>query len=228
MGTRKTINRSSGNGGVKVTPLRIFVVEDDETLRNLYVDAMKNAPDVHCVGAFGSVEEVMPVLDDELPNVILMDIGLPGMSGIEGVRKIKMLHPTIDILMLTVFDEEEMIFESICAGASGYILKNVRTVELIKSIKEIQKGAPMSPMIARRVLEMLRGRRPVPRNDFQLTSRETDILQWLVKGMSFKQIGLELFISPLTVHSHIKRIYEKLHVHSKSEAVATVMKNRIF
>jgi len=228
MDPRKAINRSSGSSGAKVTPLRIFVVEDDETLRNLYIDAIKNASDLRCVGAFGSVEEVMPMLDDELPDVILMDIGLPGMSGIEGVRKIKLLHPTIDILMLTIFDEEETIFESICAGASGYILKNVRTVELIKSIKEIPKGAPMSPTIARRVLEMLRGERPASRNDFQLTPRETDILQWLVKGMSFKQIGMELFISPLTVHSHIKRIYEKLHVHSKSEAVAKVMKTRMF
>jgi DNA-binding NarL/FixJ family response regulator len=208
--------------------LKVAIIEDDEKLRELYTDILRESKGLQSVGAFGSVEEALQVLDDILPDVLIMDIGLPGMSGIDGLKIIKSSYPSMDILMLSVFEDEEKVFQSICGGASGYVLKNIKPEELVKAIKGIRTGAPMSPTIARQVLGIVRGEASIKSNEFKLTHRETDILQRLVEGMSFKQIGMKLFISPLTVHSHIKRIYEKLHVHSKSEAVAKVMKSRLF
>jgi len=158
----------------------------------------------------------------------LMDIGLPGMSGIEGVKIVKSKFPTIDVLMHTVYDDDDKIFQSICAGASGYVLKNAESAELIRAIKEIRIGAPMSASIARRLLTMVRGKEAKPADQMNLSPREFDILQWLVEGYSYKRIAEKLFISPLTVQSHIKRVYEKLQVHSKSAAVSKALRYKLF
>jgi DNA-binding NarL/FixJ family response regulator len=157
-----------------------------------------------------------------------MDIGLPGMSGIDGVKAVKARFPDVDILMHTVFDDDEKIFQSILAGASGYVLKNAEAEELIRAIREIRVGAPMSASIARRMLAMMRGKEAKPTDALNLTPRELEILQWLVEGLSYKKIAEKLFISPLTVQSHIKKVYEKLQVHSKSAAVSKALKYRLF
>jgi DNA-binding NarL/FixJ family response regulator len=162
------------------------------------------------------------------PQVILMDIGLPGMSGIEGARLIKSAYPSVDILMLTVYDDDDKIFRSICSGASGYVLKNSDPTELIRAIQGIRTGAPMSASIARRVLQLVRQYAPSVSPDIHLTPREFDILHSLVEGLSYKKIAEKSFISPLTVHTHIKRIYEKLQVHSKTEAVSKALRSQLF
>ncbi len=208
--------------------IRIVIVEDDERIRNAYVQILQFTDDLRCVGAFESCETAMERLDDLLPDVILMDIQLPGVSGIEGVRKIKELHPSIEVIMFTIFDDDEKIFQSLCAGASGYLLKSAQPEDIIQAFRQIHSGAPMSASIARRVLNLVRQQSPVSPNDFKLTGREVDILRCLVDGFSDKRIADKLFISPQTVHSHIKRIYEKLQVHSKSEAVSKALRSRLF
>ncbi len=219
---KKSDNRSS-------FPTRVVIVEDDEKIRESYVQFINDTEGMGCVGNFGNCEDMLADLDDLLIDVLLMDIGLPGMSGIEGIKRVKELYPSIEILMLTVYDDDDKIFQSIYSGASGYILKNDSPDEIIRAIREIKTGSPMSAAIARRVLNFIREIETFPKhNTFKLTPREIDILQLLVDGLSFKRIADSLFISPFTVHSHIKRIYEKLHVHSKAEAVSKALRNKIF
>jgi DNA-binding NarL/FixJ family response regulator len=208
--------------------ISVIVVEDRMRIRDAIVDLINSCEGLHCIGAFGSCESLLDELPNLHPDVILMDIGLPGMSGIEGVKAIKGRFPAIDVLMHTVYDDDEKIFQSILAGASGYVLKNVESEELIRAIREIRIGAPMSASIARRLLSLVRGKESPPVGDLNLTPRELDILQWLVEGLSYKRIAEKLFISPLTVQSHIKRIYEKLQVHSKSAAVSKALKYKLF
>ncbi len=209
------------------TTVQVAVVEDRKRIREAIVDIINQSEGLVCTGAYGSCEDLLEVLSESIPDVILMDIVLPGMSGIEGVKLIKTKHPSIDVLMHTVYDDDDKIFQSICAGASGYVLKNSESTELVNAIREIRVGAPMSASIARRMLEMVRGRARKPDPEMNLTPRELDILQWLVEGLSYKSIAEKLFISPLTVQSHIKKVYEKLHVHSKSAAVSKALKNRL-
>lgn len=206
----------------------VIVVEDRKRIREAVVDLINAAAGLRCIASFPSCETLLEALPHEHPDVILMDIGLPGMSGIEGVKAIKGRFPHIDVLMHTVYDDDEKIFDSILAGASGYVLKNAESEELLRAIREIHIGAPMSASIARRLLGLMRGKEAPPKSDLNLTPREMDILQWLVEGLSYKKIAEKLFISPLTVQSHIKRIYEKLQVHSKSAAVSKALKYRLF
>jgi DNA-binding NarL/FixJ family response regulator len=206
----------------------VIVVEDRTRIRETVVDLINGSEGLRCVGAYGSCEALLDHLGDPPPDVILMDIGLPGMSGIEGVKAVKSRHPGVDILMHTVFDDDEKIFQSILAGASGYVLKNAESEELIRAIREIRVGAPMSASIARRMLALMRGKEARPTDELNLTPRELEILQWLVEGYSYKKIAEKLFISPLTVQSHIKKVYEKLQVHSKSAAVSKALKYRLF
>ncbi len=210
------------------TVTTVVVVEDRKRIRETVVDLINASSGLTCIGSYGSCEALLENVSDTLPDVILMDIGLPGMSGIEGVKAIKTRYEHIDVLMHTVYDDDEKIFQSILAGASGYVLKNVESDELIRAIREIRIGAPMSASIARRLLEMMRGKEAKPADEWNLTPREMDILQWLVEGLSYKKIAEKLFISPLTVQSHIKKVYEKLQVHSKSAAVSKALKNKLF
>ncbi|MER3522829.1 MAG: DNA-binding response regulator [Ignavibacteria bacterium] len=210
------------------SPIKVAVVEDRGRIRDTIVDIINGMPGLTCVGAYNSVESALKDLEKNVPDVLLMDIGLPGMSGIEGVKVVKNTFPSIDVLMHTVYDDDEKIFQSICAGASGYVLKNAESAELIRAIKEIRIGAPMSASIARRLLSMVRDKQAPPADQMNLTPREMDILQWLVEGYSYKRIAEKLYISPLTVQSHIKRVYEKLQVHSKSAAVSKALKYKLF
>ncbi len=212
-------------------PITVMIVEDRGRIRETIVDIINGSEGIQCIGAYGSCEAVLDALKTMTSDVLLMDIGLPGMSGIEGVKLVKSRYPSVDVLMHTVYDDDEKIFQSICAGASGYVLKNAESSELIRAIREIHVGAPMSASIARRLLTMVRGREgrgTATAEELNLTPRELDILQSLVEGHSYKKIAEKLFISPLTVQSHIKRVYEKLQVHSKSAAVSKALKYRLF
>jgi DNA-binding NarL/FixJ family response regulator len=217
------------------TTLDVAIVEDDDGIRTSYEGLLKLTPGMRCVGSYRSCEEAIENLNQRLPHIILMDIGLPGMSGIEGTREIKSRWPEIDVLMQTVYDDDERIFDSICAGASGYVLKNAEPGQLIQSIREIRNGAPMSAAIARKVLELMRTHRPVLEDQkptetpsTNLSPRELDILQSLVEGLSYRRIAEKHFISIHTVHAHIKKIYEKLQVNSKSAAVSKALKSKLF
>lgn len=206
--------------------IKVMIVEDDAAIRESYTSLINESRELICVGAFQTCEDIIEALNKSTSDVILMDIGLPGIDGITGIKLIKSKHPEIEIIMLTVYDDDEKIFNSIYAGASGYLLKKTPSSDLLNAIKDIKTGAPMTPSIARRMLNFLRDNRK-NNEGFNLTLREKEILNALVDGLSYKKIAEKLFISPLTVHSHIKKIYEKLHVHSKSEAVAKALKKNI-
>ena len=217
------------------TRIDVAIIEDDNGIRTSYEGLITLTPGMHCVGSYATCEDALDGLEENQPHVLLMDIGLPGMSGIEGTREIKARWPHIDILMQTVYDDDERIFDSICAGASGYVLKNAEPGQLIQAIREIRDGAPMSAAIARRVLSMMRAHHSkTPEQpstgppSTNLSPRELDILQSLVEGLSYKRIAEKHFISIHTVHAHIKKIYEKLQVNSKSAAVSKALKSKLF
>jgi DNA-binding NarL/FixJ family response regulator len=181
-----------------------------------------------CSGSYRSMEEALPRVNAELPDIILTDIGLPGMSGIDGIRIIKERHPEALILMLSIYDDDDRIFDALCAGACGYLLKKTPPARLLDSLKEaVHGGSPMSPEVARRVIALFRDIRPPERADYELTPHETRLLKLLVEGHNYKTAAVELDVSVNTISFHMKRIYEKLQVHSKSEAVAKALRNRL-
>src|SRR5262249_53124335 len=163
-----------------------------------------------------------------IPDVVLTDIGLPGMSGVEGIGILKSRHPELPIVALTVYDDDERIFDALCAGASGYLLKNTPPARLLESLREVASGgAPMSPEVARRVINLFREFRPPDRSPSRLTQQETELLKLIVDGHSYKTAASRLDISTSTVSFHLQNIYEKLQVHSKSEAVAKALRNKL-
>ena len=207
----------------------VAIVEDVDDIRNGLALLVDGTEGFRCVGKYGSCEDALEGIADDAPDVVLMDIGLPGMSGISGVRALKHRYPELEILMLTVHDDEERIFEAICAGAHGYILKKTPPSVILESVREVYEGgAPMSPGISRKVLEIFRSSRGKSAEDFSLTEREVEILHHLVQGNGYKAIAAKLHITTHTVNFHVKNIYRKLHVHSKSEAVASALRNRFF
>ena len=162
------------------------------------------------------------------PDVVLCDIGLPGMSGIEGIRILKEIDPGLLVLMLTIYDDDDRIFEAICAGATGYLLKKTPPARLLESLREVVNGgAPMSPEVARRVITLFRDIRPPKRADYDLTPHETRLLRLLLEGYNYKAAAAELGVTVHTISFHLRSIYEKLQVHSKSEAVAKALRNRL-
>jgi len=182
----------------------------------------------NCVGSYRSMEEALDKIDTNLPDVVLADIGLPGMNGIEGVRLLKQRHPSLTLLMLTVYEDDERIFDALCAGACGYLVKKTPPARLLESIREaIDGGAPMSPEIARRVVSLFRQIRPPDEVDYHLTPHELRLLKLLVEGHNYKTAAAELGVTFNTVCFHIKQIYEKMQVHSKSEAVVKALRNRL-
>ena len=167
-------------------------------------------------------------LQFNLPDIVLADIGLPGISGIEGKQILKGRHPQLLLLTLTVYEDDERIFDALCAGASGYLLKKTAPARLLEDLREtVHGGAPMSPEIARRVVELFREIRPPDRADYQLTPHETRILKMLVEGHNYKTAAAELAVTPSTINFHLRNIYEKLQVHSKTEAVVKALSNRL-
>ena len=202
--------------------IKVALFEDNKKLRESLVQLINSAEDMICTGAFADANKLIHNMPQANPDVVMMDINMPGISGIEGVKMIKENFPGVHILMQTVFDDNDKIFAAICAGASGYMLKKTPPQKMIEAIRETyQGGAPMTPSVAVKVLEMFRLQTKTDKNEFiDLSEREREILGLLVKGKSYKAIASDCFISIDTVSTHVRHIYEKLHVHSKSEAVA--------
>ena len=212
--------------------LRITIFDDNKNIRESISMLLKTEPEMEVAGSYAHVLDCVEDIKESNPDIVLMDIEMPGMTGIEAVCKIKKEYPHVQILMQTVFEDDDRVFDSICAGASGYILKNHLNTKLVDAIKELQYGgSPMSPSIARKVLNKLQAIpdhvKPGEAPDYNLTPREKEVLTCLVNGLSYKMIAAELFISYETVRSHVKKIYEKLHVASLTEMVAKAMKERI-
>lgn len=200
--------------------IRVSIVEDDPKTREGFVKILRHAPEIVCLGAFASVKEAEREIPKIMPDVVLMDINLGSGSGIDCVAALKRLHPKLQFLMLTTYDDSEMIFNSLRAGASGYLLKRSAATELLAAIVEVHDGgSPMSMQIARKVVSHFHQIRK-PASDVELlTEREQGILALLAKGLLYKQIADQLGISPSTVHGHLHKIYGKLHVQSRTEAV---------
>jgi len=208
--------------------IKVAIFEDNNRLREGLCQLINGSPGFNCVGAYANCDDLLHHISESKPDVVLMDIEMPGITGIEGVARIKANFPEIKILMETIFEDDDKIFNSICAGAEGYILKGTSPVEILDAIKEIKEGgSPMTPSIANKVLKMLTKNDSVLPEEFNLTRREKEILLCLVEGMSYKMIADECNISIDTVNMHIKNIYKKLQVHSKSEAVLKAVKKRI-
>lgn len=213
-------------------PLRIAIFDDNKNIRESIELLLQTEKDFEVAGSFAHVLDCVQEIKQCKPDVVLMDIGMPQMTGIEAVRVLKKEFPDLLIMMQTVFEDDDRVFDSICAGASGYILKNQADEKLIEAIRELkQGGSPMSPAIARKVLSKMQQIpelvKPGPEADYNLTSREKEVLSCLVNGLSYKMIASELYISYETVRSHIKHIYEKLHVASIAETVNKAVKERI-
>lgn len=211
-----------------VPTLRVAVVEDHHKIREFLEFLLNNTEGFRCTGTFRTMEEALDRVGSDLPDLVLVDIGLPGMSGVEGIKLLKERYPNVLLVMNTVYDDDERIFDALCAGASGYLLKKMAPARLLESIREVVAGgAPMSPEVARRVVELFRVIRPPERAGHQLTPHETRLLKLLVDGHSYKSAAAELKVSVKTISFHLQRIYEKLQVHSKSEAVAKALRTRV-
>lgn len=196
------------------------VVEDDVALRDSLRHFLGLAPDVECVGEFGSAEEALAALPDLKPDVVLMDINLPGLSGIDCVRRLKGRLPQTQVLMVTVFDDGDRIFKALLAGASGYLLKANIATDIVPAVREVVAGgAPLSPFIARKVVQFFQTRPPPPRDEAGLTPREREVLDLLARGLTYKEIAARLGVSMDTVRRHCHNIYGKMHVASRTEAV---------
>ena len=208
--------------------IKVAIVEDERDIRECLTFLINGTDGYSCTGSYRTMEEALDKIDRQLPNLVLSDIGLPGMSGIEGIRILKERHPDLLILMLTIYDDDERIFDAMCAGASGYLLKKTPPGKLLESLKEaVGGGAPMSPEVARRVISLFRQFRPPDRADYQLTPHETRLLKLFVEGHIYKTAAVELGVSVNTINFHVRNIYEKLQVHTRSEAVAKALVNRL-
>ena len=208
--------------------IKVTIFEDNKSLRMGLYQLINGSEGFVCAGAFENCLNLSEDIKNTNPDVVLMDIQMPGINGIEAVRILHEKYPDLKILMQTIFEESDKIFQSILAGASGYILKNTSPSRILDFIKETYEGgAPMSPSVATKVLKMVGQPAQEKVNTFNLTEREKEILSCLVKGMSYKLIADACFISIDTVRGHIRNIYEKLHVHSKGEAIVAAIKGKI-
>jgi DNA-binding NarL/FixJ family response regulator len=200
--------------------IRVAIVEDNERIREGLAAIINGSEGFHCTAAYETAEEALRRLPQYMPDVVLMDIQLPGMSGIECVQKLKELNPALQIMMLTVFEDEEKVFKAILAGATGYILKRTPPSELLDSIRELNDGgSPMSDQIARKIVQAFQQMGRSSRETENLSSREQEILSYLAKGYHDKEIADHFFISVKTVRTHLRNIYKKLNVRSRTEAV---------
>jgi DNA-binding NarL/FixJ family response regulator len=208
--------------------IEVALVEDDRVLRDGLAQLIDAEPGMRCRRCYGSVELALadPATGaTHAPDVILLDIHLPGMLGSVGVARLCERHPRAAILMLTIYEDQDKVFESICNGACGYLLKKTPPARLMEAIREAHGGgAPMSPEIARKVVELFRELRPAPRETYSLTPQEVRLLALLADGHSYQNAAGQLGISINTVRNHVRSIYDKLHVHTKSEAVAKALK----
>jgi DNA-binding NarL/FixJ family response regulator len=216
----RTIPAKTGTGLAPV-PIRVSIVEDDDWIRDNLAAALDATPGLRCPSRFASAEAALAALPAERPDVVLMDIGLPKMNGVECVRQLKALAPSIQVLMLTVYGDSERVFSALLAGANGYLLKRAATEELIEAIRSVNRGeSPMDGHIARQVVQYFNRRGQGSLEVAQLSRREQEVLEELACGKAYKQIADKLGISIETLRGYIKAVYQKLHVHSRGEAVA--------
>jgi len=209
-------------------PVRVVIIEDLREVREGLTVLINGTAGFKCAGSYRTMEEALKGLERNTPDVILTDIGLPGMNGIEGTRILRQRFPEVPILALSVYDDDDNVFNAICAGASGYLLKNTPPARLLESLQDVvQGGAPMSPEVARRVIALFRKFRPPERAAYHLTPQETELLKLMVEGHHYKTAAREMDISTNTVSFHLKNIYEKLQVHSKTEAVAKALREHL-
>ena len=207
-------------------PIKIAIVEDIREIREGLARLINSTPGYRCTGGYASMEEALEKIPNNLPNLVLSDIGLPGIDGIRGITILKERYPELLILMLTVYDDNERIFDAICAGACGYLLKKTPWEKVVEALKEaVEGGSPMSPEVARRVISVFREIKPPKEAAYQLTPHEVRLLRMLVEGHSYKTAAAELHVSVNTIKFHLRHIYDKLQVHTKSEAVAKALRH---
>lgn len=207
----------------------VIIIEDNELLRDSLKEAINKSSSIRCENTFNSGEAALDFIEKEelVPDIILLDIGLPGMNGIEVIPELRKLSPTSKIIIITIHDDDENVFKAICAGASGYLLKDLSSDKIIESISEVLNGgAPMNSHIAKKVLNMFRDQN-IKSEDYDLSEREKEILSFLVEGLNKKQIGEKIFLSHHTVDSHLRNIYAKLEVHSRSSAISKAIREKL-
>ncbi len=206
-------------------PTTVSIVEDNEQLRTTLARVLSRAEGFRCISHYGDAESALEGLRKDRPEVVLMDINLPGMNGVECVRQLKQAMPEILVIMLTVYEDTENIFNALAAGASGYLLKRTKSAELLEAISEVRRGgSPMTTHIARKVVQSFQKAGPSPQPTENLSQREQEVLDCLSQGFLYKEIAEKLGISYETVHTYIRRIYEKLQVRTRTEAVAKFLR----
>jgi DNA-binding NarL/FixJ family response regulator len=228
----ETIVRSGKSNAVRPTvrpPITVWLVEDNHTFRNTVARVLSEVEGVECSQRFANAEDALDaLLGGAVPDVVLLDVELPGKSGIEAVSQIKAISPATRIVMLTVFDDHEKVFRAICAGASGYLLKTSSVERIVESVHEaLDGGAPMTPRVAKSVLDMF-ARLSRPQHDYGLTRQEQRILELMAQGLIKKEIADRLALSYHTVDTHLRNIYTKLHVHTRTGAVAKALQEKLF
>ena len=208
--------------------IRTAIIEDQLQIREGLATLINRTNGYRCTGTFRTMEEALEGITREVPDIALCDLGLPGMSGIEGIRILKDRYPELALLVLTIYDDDDRIFNALCAGACGYLLKRTSSAKLLESLREAATGgAPMSPEVAKRVIKLFRDIRPPERAAYELTPHESRLLKLLVEGHNYTTAAEELGVSYNTVKFHMRHVYGKLQVHSKSEAVAKALKDRL-
>ncbi|MFP2997500.1 response regulator transcription factor [Spongiivirga sp. MCCC 1A20706] len=202
---------------------RVVIIEDNEPLNDIFREVVNGSDDFKVTGSYLNVEDALTFLKSDLPDIVLMDIELPGINGIQGTKEIKKVLPNALVIIVTVYENSKTVFEALCAGATGYLTKNATSEKLLKALKEsVSGGAPMSINIAKMVVQSFQ---KAP--DTILTERETQVLTMLSKGSSYKSIAMDLDISPNTIKYHIKNIYDKLQVHTKEDAIKAASKRKL-
>jgi DNA-binding NarL/FixJ family response regulator len=208
--------------------IAVAIVEDLRDLREGLVALVNGTPGFRCTAAYRTMDDAVARIGACLPDVVLSDIGLPGMSGVEGIRILKERYPQLSILALTVYDDDDRVFDALCAGAAGYLLKTTPPARLLEAIREVvEGGAPMSPDVARRVVRLFREFRPPAHADYRLTAQETELLRLMVDGHYYETAAEKLGITRRTVAFHLRNVYTKLSVHSKTQAVAKALRERL-
>ena len=221
-------NRPMSSRSTLERPISVWLIEDNHSFRHTLVRVLQGVADVECTRHFAHSEEALDELSHgAVPDVILVDVELPGMNGLEAVKHIRAISPSTRVVMLTVFDDHDKIFKAVCAGASGYLLKTSPMEKIIESIREAYTGgAPLTPRVARSVLDMF-ARASLPHQDYGLTAREQNILELMTRGLIKKEIADNLSLSYHTVDTHLRNIYSKLHVHTRTGAVSKALKEQL-
>jgi DNA-binding NarL/FixJ family response regulator len=216
------------NSNISAELLRVVLIEDLREVREGLSALISGTAGYKCVAAYSMMEIALARIERDNPDIILTDLGLPGMSGIEGIERLRQIFPAVPIIALTIYDNDDQIFNALCNGANGYLLKNTPPARLLEALKEaVEGGSPMSPQVASRVIKLFRQFRPPEHANYYLTPQETELLKLLIEGHHKKTAARALGISFHTVSFHLKNIYEKLQVHSKSEAVAKALREKL-